>query len=117
MKSTTVQPGISEPLSGARPELRDVRLGMIAHPASVTPDLTVSADALIAGGEFVTESILKRLPRLRVIARSGVGYDRIEVPAATARNILVTITPTAVHEAAAEHALALLFAISKNVKI
>lgn len=73
------------------------------------------ADALIAGGEFVTESILKRLPRLRVIARSGVGYDRIEVPAATARNILVTITPTAVHEAAAEHALALLFAISKNV--
>ena len=44
-----------------------------------------------------------------------MGYDRIEVPAATARNILVTITPTAVHEAAAEHALALLFAISKNI--
>ncbi|MCA9211779.1 MAG: phosphoglycerate dehydrogenase [Planctomycetales bacterium] len=73
------------------------------------------ADALIAGGEFVTESILKRLPRLRVIARNGVGYDRVEVPAATAQNVLVTITPTAVHEAAAEHALALLFAVSKNI--
>ena len=73
------------------------------------------ADALIAGSEFVTASMLDRLPRLRVIARSGVGYDRIDVPAATARNVLVTITPTAVHEAAAEHALALLFAISKNI--
>ena len=73
------------------------------------------ADALIAGSEYVTASMLDRLPRMRVIARSGVGYDRIDVPAATERNVLVTITPTAVHEAAAEHALALLFAISKNV--
>lgn len=73
------------------------------------------ADALIAGSEFVTGSMLDSLPRLRVIARSGVGYDRIDVPAATARNVLVTITPTAVHEAAAEHALALLFAILKNI--
>ncbi len=75
------------------------------------------ADALIAGGEHVTANMLDRLPRLRVIARSGVGYDRIDVPAATARNVVVTITPTAVHEAAAEHALALLLAISKNIVV
>jgi phosphoglycerate dehydrogenase-like enzyme len=73
------------------------------------------ADALIAGSEYVTARLLARLPRLRVIARSGVGYDRIDVAAATERNVLVTITPTAVHEAAAEHALALLFALSKNI--
>lgn len=73
------------------------------------------ADAVIAGGEFISERVLCRLPRLRVIARNGVGYDRVDVPAATSHNILVTITPTAVHEAAAEHALALLFAVSKNV--
>ena len=73
------------------------------------------ADAVIAGGERITASILDRLPRLRVIARNGVGYDRVDIPAATARKVVVTITPTAVHEAAAEHALALLFAVSKNI--
>ena len=75
------------------------------------------ADAVIAGSEHFSASILDRLPRLRVIARSGVGYDRVDVPAATARNIVVTITPTAVHEAAAEHALALLLAVSKNIVV
>ncbi len=53
MNSTNVQTGISEFLAGARPELRSARLGLIAHPASVTPDLTASADALIAAGYHV----------------------------------------------------------------
>lgn len=74
-------------------------------------------EAVIAGTENFSASLLDRLPRLRVIARYGVGYDRVDVPAATARNVLVTITPTAVHESAAEHALALLFAVSKNVVV
>jgi phosphoglycerate dehydrogenase-like enzyme len=78
-------------------------------------DELMVADALIAGAEFITASLLDRLPRLRVIARCGVGFDRVDIPAATARNVLVTITPTAVHDAVAEHALALLFAISKNI--
>ena len=43
------------------------------------------ADAVIAGSEHITASMLERLPRLRVIARSGVGYDRVDVPAATAK--------------------------------
>lgn len=73
------------------------------------------ADAVIAGSEHITASMLDSLPQLRVIARNGVGYDRVDVPAATARKIVVTITPTAVHEAAAEHALALLLAVSKNI--
>ena len=38
------------------------------------------ADAVIAGGEFVSANVLSELPKLRVIARTGVGYDRIDVP-------------------------------------
>jgi D-3-phosphoglycerate dehydrogenase / 2-oxoglutarate reductase len=72
-------------------------------------------EAVIAGTELFNAEILDHLPRLRVIARYGVGYDRVDVAAATQRNILVTITPTAVHESAAEHALALLFAVSRNI--
>ncbi len=75
------------------------------------------ADAVLAGSEYVTAGMLEQLPNLRVIARTGVGYDRIDVAAATAKGVVVTITPTANHAAVAEHALALLFAISKNVVV
>ena len=71
--------------------------------------------ALIAGGEVFTEHVLSQLPDLRVIARAGVGYDRVDVPAATRRNIAVTITPTANHESVAEHALGLLLALTRNI--
>jgi len=73
------------------------------------------ADAMLAGSEYVTAEMLAALPNLRVIARTGVGYDRIDIDAATRHNVVVTITPTANHAAVAEHALALLFAISKKL--
>ena len=75
------------------------------------------ADAVIAGAEPLTGSMFERLPDLRVIARNGVGYDRVDVQAAVAQNIVVTITPTANHAAVAEHALALLLAVSKNIVV
>lgn len=72
--------------------------------------------AVIAGGgEAYTPEVLAALPELRVIARAGVGYDRVSVPAATERHIALTITPTANHEGVAEHTLALMFALAKFV--
>ena len=73
--------------------------------------------ALLAGGEFMTADVLAALPELRVIARSGVGYDRIDIPAATARGVAVTITPTSNHEAVAELALSLVFAVAKHIPV
>ncbi len=55
----------------------------------------VEVDAVLAGSEFLTAKVLEALPRLRVIARTGVGYDRVDVPAATQQRVAVTITPTA----------------------
>ena len=74
-----------------------------------------SASAVIAGGEYFTPEILAGLPNLRVIARAGVGYDRVDIPEATNRKIAVTITPTANHEGVAEQVFTLIFAIAKNV--
>ncbi|MDB5336720.1 MAG: serA 3 [Planctomycetaceae bacterium] len=71
--------------------------------------------AIIAGGEFLNEKLLSQLPDLRVIARAGVGYDRVDIPAATKHNIAVTITPNANHESVAEHAMGLLLALSRNI--
>lgn len=72
---------------------------------------------LVAGGEFLTEEVIAGLPELRVIARAGVGYDRVDVAAATRHGVLLTITPTANHEAVAEQAMGLLLAVSRNVAL
>lgn len=69
---------------------------------------------VIAAGEHYTDPVLAALPELRVVARAGVGYDRVDVPAATKRNVAVTITPTANHEAVAEQTLSLIFSLIKG---
>jgi uncharacterized protein YbbC (DUF1343 family) len=50
MTHPTVRTGLTQLLSGARPDLRRARMGLIAHPASVAPTLTASVDALRAAG-------------------------------------------------------------------
>ncbi|WZO96594.1 phosphoglycerate dehydrogenase [Isosphaeraceae bacterium EP7] len=73
------------------------------------------ADAMIAGGERVSADVIASAKRLRVIARTGVGYDAIDLPTANARSIAVTTTPGTNHEAVAEQAFALLLAVTRNV--
>ena len=80
-----------------------------------TVEVLSPCDAVIAGGEILTSDVLEALPKLRVIARSGVGYDRVDIAAATRQGIPVTITPTANHEAVAELTLSLIFAVAKEV--
>ena len=72
-------------------------------------------EAIIAGGEYFTPAVLDGLPELRVIARAGVGFDRVDVEAATRRGVAVTVTPTANHEAVAEHAITLLLATVRSI--
>jgi D-3-phosphoglycerate dehydrogenase / 2-oxoglutarate reductase len=71
--------------------------------------------AVIAGSDPYTDRVLAGLPQLRIISRNGVGYDRIDVAAATRRGVAVTITPDSNHRAVAEHALALLLAVARSV--
>jgi D-3-phosphoglycerate dehydrogenase len=71
--------------------------------------------AVIAGSEPYTERVLSGLPQLRVISRNGVGYDCIEVPAATRRGVAVAITPEGNHQAVAEHALSLMLAVARGI--
>ena len=69
--------------------------------------------ATIAGGEPYSRRVMAGLPDLRVISRWGVGVDRVDLAAATDSNAVVTITPSANHEAVAEHAVALLLAVTR----
>lgn len=71
--------------------------------------------AVLAGGEPYSQRVLAGLPELRVVSRNGVGYDRVDIVAATARGVAVTITPEGNHQAVAEHALALMLAVARNI--
>src|SRR5438105_15808037 len=74
------------------------------------------AEALLVRSEtHVTEALLDAAPRLRVIGRAGAGVDTIDVAAATARGIVVVNAPGGNAVAAAEHTLALMFALARRV--
>ena len=73
------------------------------------------SDALLAWGGPLTAAMMDRAPRLRVIARTGAGYDAVDLDAATARRIAVTVTPGANAESVAEQTFALLLALARNV--
>ena len=71
--------------------------------------------ASIAGSEPYTRRVLDANPQLRVIARAGVGYDAVDVKAATERGIAVTITPGTNQDSVAEHTFALILALAKDL--
>jgi phosphoglycerate dehydrogenase-like enzyme len=75
------------------------------------------ASGLLAGGEHLTPKVFAALPELRVVARAGVGFDRVDVPAATKHKVVITITATANHAAVAEHTLALMFGVARGVAL
>ncbi len=78
-------------------------------------DQMQDADALIVRIARCDGHAIAHSPALRVIGRTGVGYDTVDVKAATARGIPVVITPGANNRSVAEHAVAMMFALSKNL--
>jgi D-3-phosphoglycerate dehydrogenase / 2-oxoglutarate reductase len=73
-------------------------------------------DALLIRSETkVTEQLLKAAKKLKVVARAGVGVDNVDVKAATQLGIIVVNSPSGNIGAAAEHTIALLMALARNV--
>jgi phosphoglycerate dehydrogenase-like enzyme len=71
--------------------------------------------ATLAGSEPYTRHVLEAMPELRVIARVGVGYDAVDIPAATERGIAVTIAPGTNQDSVAEHTFMLLLACARQL--
>ncbi|GAA1530090.1 phosphoglycerate dehydrogenase [Actinomadura kijaniata] len=73
-------------------------------------------DALIVrSATKVTAEVFQHARKLRVVARAGVGLDNVDVEAATKAGVMVVNAPTSNIVTAAEHAIALLLAIARNV--
>jgi D-3-phosphoglycerate dehydrogenase len=70
---------------------------------------------LIRSATKLTSELIERGTRLKVIGRAGVGVDNVDVPAATKRGIIVANAPEANTIAAAEHTMALLLALCRNI--
>jgi glyoxylate reductase len=89
-------------------ELGDVEIGAIEGPRE-------DVDVLIVSGETVDDSVLDRLPSLRLVASYGVGYDNVDAEACLARGVAVTNTPGVLDAATADLAIALMLATRRRV--
>jgi phosphoglycerate dehydrogenase-like enzyme len=72
-------------------------------------------EATIAGSEPYTPRVLTANPQLRVIARCGVGYDAVDLPASTEIGAAVTIAPGTNQGSVAEHAFALMLGFTRHI--
>ena len=85
----------------------------LMSPAGLMPGIA-GIDAVVAGMEPFNREVLSK-SKLRVIARMGVGYDAIDIPAATELGVAIAITPGANEEAVAEHTVALMLGVFRAV--
>jgi len=75
-----------------------------------------TAAGAVASAFRYDATLMDRAPELRVISRTGIGYDLVDVAEATRRGIAVCNTPDAPTVSTAEHAVALILAVAKDVK-
>ena len=81
--------------------------------AAALTEAVRDADGLLCGLDQVNAEVFAGAPRLRVVARYGVGADRVDLEAAARHGVTVTITPGANANAVAELTVALLFALAR----
>ena len=73
-------------------------------------------DALvIRSATKVTEDILDAAENLKVVGRAGIGLDNVDIPAATKRGVVVMNTPTGNVVTTAEHTIAMMMALTRNI--
>jgi phosphoglycerate dehydrogenase-like enzyme len=90
-----------------------------AHDMQMKEDtlvrLIAEADGVVTALEAVTARVLAAAPRLRVISATGVGYDHIDVEAATKHGVTVCISAGSNHQSVAELVLGLMVALARDI--
>lgn len=80
--------------------------------------LVNNVDAIIAGLDFIDDKVIKAAsPMLKIIARNGVGYDRVDLKSASENNVYVTITPGTNSISVCELAFSLMTVLSRKVHL
>lgn len=95
-------------------EVGEVRMASSLEPAILHSEVAEADALVIRTAGRVDAALMDAGKRLRVVGRHGVGYDHVDVPAATERGIQVVYTPGANTESVAEHALSMMIGLSKH---
>ena len=105
-------------LGRVAPELVEDHLpaGVRFVPDPNPDDLSRAVGAIVRADPRVDAELLGRMPHLRVLARTGVGVDRVDLDEATRRNVAVVITPGTGTHAVAEGTLAMVLHLVKQLR-
>jgi len=95
-------------------DVADVRFCPFSSREELLEELK-DAVAVIVGGTQIDEEFLDDAPKLKVVARFGVGYDNVDVEACTKRGIYVTHTPGVLSNAVAELTMGLMLCLSRRL--
>jgi D-3-phosphoglycerate dehydrogenase len=110
---------IAEPLSPTAVALLaeefDVREVDGAVRSALLPAMADADAVIVRSATLIDGEALAAAPRLKVVARAGIGLDNVDVEAATSRGVLVVNAPQSNIISAAEHAIALLLAVARRV--
>lgn len=115
---TSMQKGCGSP---ALTELQKYTGDIIFNPYGrpLTEDelipLLTDCDGYIAGLDTISGKVIKACPKLKVISRYGVGYDRVDLDAAKEQGVTVTNTPGVNAEAVGELAFGLILAVARKI--
>ncbi|MFN8633312.1 MAG: phosphoglycerate dehydrogenase [Chloroflexota bacterium] len=119
-KVLVTQPSVTGPddprleaLRAAGWEIRHEPSGARATPEQLL-ELVQGHDAVIASSEPYTRAVLEGADTLKHVARWGVGFDQVDVPAATELGVVVTTTVGANDWGVADHAFALIFSLARR---
>ena len=93
----------------------DVDLGLEMSDEELRDSIGDYDAILIRSATKMTPELIERAGRLKVIGRAGTGVDNVDIPAATRRGIVVANAPESNSVAAAEHTLALMLALCRNI--
>lgn len=108
------EPEAGKPLRAAGVEVVHGPEGAIGSAEALT-ELLAGCAGVVASNERYDAAVLSELPELRIIARWGVGYDSIDLGAATDAGVIVTNTPGTLQESVADQTFALMLSLSRRV--
>lgn len=95
-------------------KLRQNGIQVVAGDGEYNDAYLAGCHALIPGKKLVTREILNKAPNLQIVAKYGVGMDRIDIDSCTEKGIVVTNTPLSTYVSVAEHTIALMMATMKR---
>jgi D-3-phosphoglycerate dehydrogenase / 2-oxoglutarate reductase len=93
----------------------DIRYTDGSDRGRLLPALADADAVIVRSATLIDAEAIAAAPRLRVVARAGVGLDNVDIEAATKAGVMVVNAPTSNIVSAAEHAVALLLSLARNV--